>query len=171
MGYEAPHDARAGGTLSSGRRRQAGLIAVILLLVGRSALAAGPPFRPDPDLTPGAVLPVTAAEVCRPGYAKSVRHVDGKTKALVYREYGIEHHRSRAYEIDHLISLGLGGSNDIRNLWPESLDTYPWNGRVKDRLEDRLHKLVCKGALSLDEAQAAIASDWIAAYQKYVEER
>jgi len=157
--------------LSSGRRRQAGLIAVILLLVGRSALAADPPVRPDPDLTPGAVLPVTAAEVCRPGYAKSVRHVDGKTKALVYREYGIEHHRSGAYEIDHLISLGLGGSNDIRNLWPESLDTHPWNGRAKDRLEDRLHKLVCKGALNLDEAQAAIASDWIAAYQKYVEER
>ena len=69
-----------------------------------------------------------------------------------------------------MISLGLGGSNDIRNLWPESLDTHPWNGRAKDRLEDRLHKLVCEGALSLDEAQAAIASDWIAAYQKYVEE-
>ena len=157
--------------MSAGRRWPARHIAVILLLVGRSALAADPPFRPDPNLTPGAVLPVTAADVCRPGYAKSVRHVDGKTKALVYREYGIEHHRSWAYEIDHLISLGLGGSNDIHNLWPESLDTHPWNGRAKDRLEDRLHKLVCKGALSLDEAQAAIASDWIAAYQKYVEVR
>ncbi|MGE3997750.1 MAG: hypothetical protein AB7F37_19415 [Variibacter sp.] len=123
------------------------------------------------NLTPGAVFPVTAAEVCRPGYAKSVRHVAGRTKALVYREYGIQDRRSAAYEIDHLISLGLGGSNDIRNLWPESLDTQPWNGRAKDRLEDRLHKLVCKGALSLDEAQAAIASDWIAAYQKYVEQR
>ena len=160
-----------GGTLSAGRRWPARHIAVMLLLVGSSALAADPPFRPDPNLTPGAVLPVTAADVCRPGYAKSVRHVDGKTKALVYGEYGIEHHRSGAYEIDHLISLGLGGSNDIRNLWPESLDTHPWNGHDKDRLEDRLHKLVCKGALSLDEAQAAIASDWIAAYQKYVEER
>lgn len=157
--------------MSAVRRWQAGLIAVILLLVGRSALAADPPYRPDPNLTPGAVLQVTAADVCRPGYAKSVRHVDGKTKALIYREYGIEHHRSGAYEIDHLISLGLGGSNDIRNLWPESLDTHPWNGRAKDRLEDRLLKLVCKGALSLDEAQAAIASDWIAAYQKYVDER
>lgn len=33
------------------------------------------------------------------------------------------------------------------------------------------HKLVCTGAVSLAEAQAAIARDWIAAYQKYVEER
>lgn len=158
-------------TLGSGRRWRAGLLPVILLLVGSSALAADPPSRPDPDLTPGAVLPVTAAEVCRPGYAKSVRHVDGKTKALVYREYGIEHHRSESYEIDHLISLSLGGSNDIRNLWPESLDTQPWNGRAKDRLEDRLHKLVCEGALSLDEAQAEIANNWIAAYRKYVGEQ
>ena len=159
------------GTFGSGRRWRVRLLAVILLSFAGSALAEDPPSRPDPKLTPGAVLQVTAAEVCRPGYAKSVRHVDGKTKALVYREYGIEHHRSGAYEIDHLISLGLGGSNDIRNLWPESLDTQPWNGRAKDRLEDRLHKLVCKGAVSLDEAQAAIASDWIAAYQKYVEQR
>jgi hypothetical protein len=92
---------------------------------------------------------VTAVEVCRPGYSKSVRHVDGKTKTLVYREYGIEHHRSGAYEVDHLISLGLGGSNDIRNLRPESVDTQPWNVRAKDRLETQLHRRVCDGTLRL----------------------
>lgn len=123
------------------------------------------------NLTPGAVFPVTAAEVCRPGYAKSVRHVAGKTKALVYREYGIQDHRFAAYEVDHLISLGLDGSNDVRNLWPQSFDTQPWNAHAKDRLENRLHRLVCEGTLSLGEAQAVIASDWIAAYQKYIEER
>src|SRR5579875_1471470 len=55
----------------------------------------------------------------------SAGHVDWKTMALVYREYGVEHHQSGAHEIDHLISLGLGGSNDIRDLWPENLDTQP----------------------------------------------
>ena len=129
------------------------------------------PFRPDPKLTPGAVFEVSTAEVCRRGYARSVRHVDGKTKAMVYREYGIRRHEGSAYEIDHLISLELGGSNDIRNLWPESFDTQSWNAHVKDKLEDRLHKLVCDGTLSLREAQAAIASDWTAAYRKYVDER
>ncbi len=140
------------------------------LFISTAALAADP-IRPDPALTPGAVFPVTAAEICRPGYAKSVRHVDGKTKAQVYRAYGIRHHQSGAYEIDHLISLELGGSNDIRNLWPESFDTQPWNAHAKDKLENRLHALVCDGTVSLGEAQAAIASDWIAAYQKYVEDR
>jgi hypothetical protein len=51
-----------------------------------------------------------------PGYAKSVRHVSGMIKAQVYREYGIASHRSGEYEVDHLISLELGRSNDIRNL-------------------------------------------------------
>jgi hypothetical protein len=39
---------------------------------------------------------------------------------------------------------------------------------VKDRLEDKLHKLVCSGQLDLKTAQKAIASNWIEAYKKYV---
>jgi hypothetical protein len=73
---------------------------------------------PDPTLTPGTVMTTDAAAVCTPGYAKSVRHVSGKVKAQVYAEYGIVSHRSGEYEVDHLISLELGGSNDVKNLWP-----------------------------------------------------
>jgi hypothetical protein len=124
---------------------------------------------PDPTLTPGAVLTTDAAAVCKPGYAKSVRHVPGKVKARVYREYGVAHHARGEYEVDHLISLELGGSNDIKNLWPESYRTEPWNAHVKDKLEDRLHEVVCTGKLSLPEAQKAIAADWIAAYRRFVE--
>jgi hypothetical protein len=123
---------------------------------------------PDPTLTPGAVLTTDAAAVCTPGYAKSVRHVSGKVKAAVYREYGIAHHASGEYEVDHLISLELGGSNDIGNLWPQSYRTEPWNAHVKDKLEDRLHALVCAGKMSLPEAQKAIAGDWISAYRRWV---
>jgi hypothetical protein len=55
-------------------------------------LVAGPALAgdlPDPILTPGAVMTTDAAAICRPGYAKSVRHVSGKVKARVYAEYGI----------------------------------------------------------------------------------
>ena len=41
-------------------------------------------------------------------------------------------------------------------------------GQVKDRLEDKLHELVCSGQLDLKTAQQAIASNWIEAYKKYV---
>ena len=70
--------------------------------------------------------------------------------------------------VTRLISLELGGSNSIKNLWPESYRTTPWNARVKDRLEDKLHELVCSGQLDLQTAQRAIASNWIEAYKKYV---
>ena len=43
-----------------------------------------------------------------------------------------------------------------------------YGAHVKDRLENQLHKLVCNGTLTLQAAQRAIATDWIAAYQKYV---
>ena len=49
--------------------------------------------------------------------------------------------------VTRLISLELGGSNSIRNLWPESYRTEPWNARTKDTLENRLHELVCSGKL------------------------
>jgi hypothetical protein len=123
---------------------------------------------PDSVLTPGAVLTTDAGAVCTPGYAKSVRHVSGKVKAAVYREDGIAHHVSGEYDVDHLISLELGGSNDIGNLWPQSYRTEPWNAHVKDKLEDRLHELVCAGKLSLPAAQKAIATDWIPAYRRWV---
>ena len=70
--------------------------------------------------------------------------------------------------VTRLISLELGGSNSIKNLWPESYRTRPWNARVKDRLENKLHELVCSGQLDLQTAQRAIASNWIEAYKKYV---
>lgn len=120
------------------------------------------------DLTPGADLDVGKEQICQPGYAHSVRHVEGSLKRRVYLEYGIAKHRPDEYEIDHLISLELGGSNDIKNLWPQSFETEPWNAHMKDKLEDRLHSMVCDGEIDLKEAQRAIATDWIAAYQKYV---
>jgi hypothetical protein len=38
---------------------------------------------------------------------------------------------------------------------------------VKDRLEGKLHELVCTGQLDLKTAQQAIAADWIGAYKMY----
>lgn len=106
--------------------------------------------------------------MCRPGYALRARRVGWATKQAIYREYGILHYRPYAFEIDHLIALELGGSNGRRKLWPESTRTRPYNARVKDRLENRLHRLVCGNRLTLGQAQRAIADNWIAAWWKYL---
>jgi hypothetical protein len=68
-------------------------------------------------------------------------------------------------EIDHIISLQLGGSNDIANLYPEGLFANP-GYRVKDKLENRLHDLVCDGQMTLRTVQRGIAKGWQALYKK-----
>jgi hypothetical protein len=141
----------------------------LLLFLTQVALAQQPtPIVPDQQLTPGDTFDVTAEDLCVPGYSKKVRNVPGETKREVYREYGITSHGSGDYEVDHLIPLELGGSNSMKNLWPESHRTSPWNARGKDRLEGKLHELVCDGKIDLKNAQQAISSNWIAAYRIYV---
>ncbi|MGZ6668117.1 MAG: HNH endonuclease signature motif containing protein [Solirubrobacteraceae bacterium] len=62
-------------------------------------------------------------------------------------------------EIDHIVSLELGGSNAIANLYPEEA-TLPANApgfHIKDRLENKLHDLVCDGTMTLRSVQRQIA--------------
>ena len=128
---------------------------------------SGSPLLPDPKMTPGATLPVAAGDICVPGYTKKVRNVPAGVKAQVYAEYGIASHRPGEYEVDHLISLELGGANSLKNLWPQSYVTQPWNAHVKDKLENELHAEVCAGKIDLATAQHEIATDWIASYKKH----
>ena len=72
---------------------------------------------------PGAVDPnVTQANlrttICHPGYTKTVRPSASVTNRfkyeVAYPAYGEPH--SKKTELDHLVSLELGGSNDAVNL-------------------------------------------------------
>ncbi len=126
------------------------------------------PIVPDPKLTLGDALDVTRDDICVSGYSKKVRDVPQAVKEQAYREYGITSRQPREYEVDHLISLELGGSNSIKNLWPESFITETWNAHVKDKLENRLHEMICREQIDIKAAQREISTDWIAAYKKYV---
>jgi hypothetical protein len=152
------------------------LIISAILLTTCCANAADIPIRPNSTLTPGDVnSTVTKEMICEKGgytngkdaNGKPVRNVSEHIKKQVFIEYGLTG-KEEHFEVDHLISLELGGTNDIRNLWPESYDTKPLNAHIKDALEDHLHSLVCKGSVDLATAQRDIASDWVAAYEKYV---
>lgn len=129
-------------------------------------------FLPDHKLTPGVVdNNATKDMICTPGYSAKVRNVSNSTKKAVYHLYGVDP-KNDNYGIDHLISLQLGGSNDIKNLWPLSYNTkFTWNKYKKDHLENKLKKLVCDNILPMNIAQKEIASNWIDAYKKYVGEK
>ena len=116
---------------------------------------------PDAACTPGAIFPsATVDQVCRPGYSTSVRDVPPEEKNQVYAEYGITSHSPGQYEVDHLISLELGGSNDIANLWPEPADPRP-GFHEKDKVENYLHDQICTGRMTLPQAQSLIATNWL----------
>ena len=157
------------------------------LLISTSVFATDP-ILPNSKLTPGAVFPhVTVEQICKPGYANGsdvsndghgVRYVPRSVKWAVFKAYfGSVPDKTGNYEVDHLISLELGGSNDQKNLWPESYLTDPYNAHIKDKLENRMHALVknClkeKGPVAattlLKKFQHEISTDWISAYHKYV---
>jgi hypothetical protein len=123
------------------------------------------PLIPDTRLTPGAVLSLSASQICRGNGPPENRPPSSLQKA-VFHEYGMDGAAPDQYEVDHLITPALGGSDDIRNLWPESYSSE-WNAHVKDELEDYLHDQVCSGKMDLPTAQREISTNWISAYEKY----
>ena len=118
---------------------------------------------PDRSCTPGvAVRGLRLSVLCRYGYTASVRNVPLDVKRTVYRRYGISRHAPGQFEVDHLIPLAVGGSNDERNLWPQAAPGY----HRKDRIEADLARAVCARRVSLADAQHAIASDWTTAMRR-----
>lgn len=88
-----------------------------------------------------------------------------RERDLVYTRYGLPRGHyvdghyvgvRKAYVIDHLIPLELGGANAVTNLWPEPRS----EARRKDRVEAKLHAAVCGHRLALRIAQRRIAADW-----------
>jgi hypothetical protein len=134
------------------------------------AIQAGPP---DPACTPGAVDPRVSqttepTTICRSGYTATVRppvSVTDRIKREQMAAYGLQGQPLGGYELDHLISLELGGAPaDLANLWPE-----PWTGEgnahQKDSVENFLNREVCRGTIHLVDAQRMIATDWLAVYR------
>ena len=161
----------AARTSSAPRASRSGPVVVgATVLLARRTKGGGCTLGPDPDrrCSPGAYYSkLTKAVICSPGFRTStIRNVPESEKFAVEREYGMKPgHYGSSLEIDHIVSLELGGSNDIANLYPEKLYAHP-GYRVKDKLENRLHAMVCAGSIGLRAAQRGIASNWQGMYKR-----
>jgi hypothetical protein len=85
-----------------------------------------------------------------------------------WQRYGLPASDLHLVEIDHEISLEIGGSNDITNLRPQYyLAAKGQKGylgaREKDVVETHLGHEVCAGTITLAQAQAAIR-EWPKVY-------
>jgi hypothetical protein len=127
----------------------------LLALVMSTALAgeAAPVFafdvRPDPSSTEGSVrIDGHDRAVC--AHAKEHRgSMSADRRDEVLLRYGLPAGVHPDYEIDHLIPLCLGGSDDFSNLWPQPRRSIEpkWNAEAKDRLEHVMCEMVCTGQL------------------------
>ncbi len=157
-----------------------GLVAWVGTSIDPPALNWSPPPRsktsgctsvgslPDADCTPGAVDSAVTQDnvqqtICVAGYSAKVRPPTSYTTPLkrqLMDAYGYGGLPLANYELDHLISLELGGApRDPANLWPLTR-SGPAGAIQKDAIENFLHRQVCDGALSLADAQQQVAMDW-----------
>jgi len=143
-------------------------VSLLFLLYGitQTFLERNAGLLPDPRLTPGSARTAAIQDICSMNHDEVIHPVSAVLQERVFHEYGLREAQSSNYEIDYLITPGLGGADDIRNLWPQP-HKAKWNSFVKDQLEDYLHQQVCQGRISVDKAQKDIAQDWISAYKKY----
>lgn len=127
---------------------------------------------PDRSCSPGAYYSaLTRGKLCAAGFhTSSIRNVSESERHAVEGEYGlVPRSYGRALEIDHIVPLELGGSNDPANLFPEQ--AHPSGGpgyHLKDNLENAAHRLVCTGQIPLRTAQREIATNWEHFYKKVV---
>jgi len=121
---------------------------------------------PNHNLTPGDIEPILSNDtsyICTPGYSASIRNTSLALKKQVFAEYQLVYPPHDYYEVDHFIPLELGGSNSIKNLWPEPASPKP-GYHEKDLVENYLHKIVCNETINLSTAQDMIKKDWVAVY-------
>lgn len=155
-------------------------LATVAALVLMASVALGtppahgqtlPPGVLPPPSTPGALNPnVTQANIattiCVPNWTTTIRPPASYTSKLKRQQMtarGLPGPPS-SYEEDHLIALSSGGDpTSPLNLWSQ-----PWAGpcgaHQKDRIEVLLHRLTCRGKITLAEAQHELQANWVAAY-------
>jgi hypothetical protein len=160
LGAAAPAGGKSGGAVAVG----------VTVLLAKRTRTAGCRLGANPDrrCSPGAYYSrLTASAICARSFRTSaIRNVPEAEKYAVQEEYGLRPgHYGSALEIDHIVSLELGGSNDIANLFPERANAHP-GYHVKDELENELHRRVCAGTMTLRAARRGIAANWQALYAK-----
>lgn len=107
------------------------------------------------------------ANICVPGYAREHRMPYAESAAIKREMMRREHPTAsmRDWILDHRIPLELDGSNDPSNLMLQSVE----ESREKDKLEHFLHRAVCSGIMTLENARREIDEDWRGSYGRHIQ--
>ncbi len=134
---------------------------------------------PDHRVTPGVADPEAVADLSKKhhmvnGVERNICADDFRTapirasivnfaklKREACAEYGVAA-CDASVEGDHLISIENGGCKDcLENIQPQPVDAPGIIGyHTKDIVENRTHKLICSGKITLEQGQQGLAIDW-----------
>ena len=129
---------------------------------------------PDPNCSPGAINPTITLKILKTkGFTtKCLRNLatSPREKAKTYGWYNIERPTNNSgktmiCELDHIISLQLGGADTLDNLWPQCgpsrrVALGKRHFKLKDDVENYLAAQIKAGKIDLRTAQRGIAEDW-----------
>ena len=124
--------------------------------IGPKCLSDG--VNPDPRCTTGAVYLTTKEQICAAGYIQHITPAHEMVIAQVMDDYGIPRSDRERYEVVALIDIGIGGKNEIGNLFPLQKDSIPGVGQKK-AVDSWLRARLCDGNISIETAQS-LAKDW-----------
>lgn len=112
------------------------------------------PEGPNESVTPGATCSRPDEYRYPEQIAYCERDVSTSTKQAIIRDYDaqfgytIGQMNRQDFKIDHYIPLCMGGSNEVKNLWPQHKSVY----NVTDPLEQKLCQLMAMGRMQQAEA-------------------
>jgi hypothetical protein len=135
-------------------RRLIALLSPALILAPAAAQERAPvPGQVDTRVTQSTIT----STICEPGYTTKVRPPRKFTDAIRRRLVNGLPGSSQDYELYQLIPLGLGGHpTSANNLWVQA-----WQEAAsKDRDELWLHREVCSGRMTLEQAQRDMLATW-----------
>jgi hypothetical protein len=135
-------------------------VVVLVTILTSTSLIAGQqgsnkyPDGPNTNKTPGAICE-NESEYRYPEHIKYCeRNVSTSTKNKIIAEYDKEfgfdcQKMNRGdFKIDHFIPLSIGGSNDVKNLWPQHKSVY----KITDPLESEVANLIVKAKIKQADA-------------------
>lgn len=115
----------------------------------------------DPHYNPAVTQATLDSTICLRGYSRSIRPPLSYTapikRKLIAALPDPASREMRDYELDHVVPLEAGGhptnlENLIVQLWPEA--------RAKDAVEDRVHREVCAGKITLAVGRRCFVTNW-----------